>query len=992
MKLRVDYYSKWSLVAMILMMCSYTFAQRTITGTVTDQETGDPLIGANILVVGTSVGTVTDLDGTYSLNVPEGSNQLEFSYTGYAAQRITLGDSDVVNVALSAGELLEEVVVVGYGTVKKNDATGAVVAITEKDFNKGIINSPEQLLQGRTAGVQIGATSGEPGGGINIRIRGTSSVRSGNNPLFVVDGVPLGGDNVTAGSDQLPDVGAGDRSTSRNPLNFLNPEDIESISILKDASAAAIYGSRGANGVVLITTKKGASGRTGLSYSGSVSVSSITKKYDILSADEYRDAVAALGGDLTILDKGANTDWQDEIFRTSVSNQHNISYGAGTENSNYRLSFSYLDQQGIVENTGLQRYTGRINSSHKFFNDRVTLSSQLTIGNVQNQYAFLSEDAGFEGDLIGAALTANPTQPIRDDKGELIQPGNDQRNPVAMLELVRDREANTRVLGSIAADVKLFEGLTYRLNVGIDRSESTRNQALSRDLNINNVRSNGGRANIVDLFSYSELVEHTLNFNREVGNGNLDVIAGYSFQRFENSNHRIEAQQFRTSDLGQMINNLASADFNQFPNAFRTFSSRSADKLQSYFGRANYSLAGKYLFTATVRADGSSKFGEDNKYGVFPSFAVGWRLSEEDFIPDVFYDLKLRLGWGVTGNQEFPGGQALDRFRYNDSGVLERASVADPGLQWEETTQFSAGLDYAFANGRVTGALDFYRKVTTDLLLRLNTAQPSALDFYWTNLDADVINTGVEFSINTIVADKSNFGFDVGFNISYNDNVVEGPIGLINTGEIDGQGLTGAFAQRIANGQPLYSYYLREFEGFDSEGINIYADNESITFVGKDPLPDVTAGLSMNFRYNRFDLNMFFNGIFGQWIYNNTANAYFTKGALNNGRNVSTDVVGSAESALNSPDASTRFLENGSFVRFQNFSLGYTFNTAGSSIFNNLRLNITGQNLFVITDYSGQDPEVSGNKSIDDIPSLGIDYTPYPRARILTLGVNLNFK
>lgn len=992
MKLRVDYCSKWALVLVAVAMSSFAFAQRTITGTVTDETNGDPLIGANILVVGTSSGTVTDIDGTYSLSVPAGSTELEFSYTGYSAQRVTIGTSNVIDVALSPGELLDEVVVVGYGTVKKNDATGAVVAITEKDFNKGIINSPEQLLQGRTAGVQVGATSGEPGGGINIRIRGTSSVRSGNNPLFVVDGIPLGGGNVTADNGQLPDVGGGDRSTARNPLNFLNPDDIESISILKDASAAAIYGSRGANGVVLITTKKGASGRTGLAYSGSMSLSSITQKYDLLSADEYRDAIRSTGGDLAALDKGSNTDWQDEIFRTTISQQHNVSFGAGTENSNYRMSFSYLDQQGIVENSGLQRYTGRINSSHKFFNDRVTLTSQLTLGNVQNRYPFLTDAAGFEGDMLGAALIANPTQAVRDSKGELIQPGNDQRNPVAMIELIRDREANTRILGSIAADVKIFDGLTYRLNVGIDRSESTRRQALSRDLIMNNVNANGGRANIVDLFAYSELMEHTLNFNRELSNSRIDVVAGYSFQRFENSNHRIEAQQFRTSDLGQMLDNLTSADFNQFSNAFRTFSSRGIDKLQSYFGRANYAIAGKYLFTATVRADGSSKFGEDNKYGVFPSFAVGWRLSEEDFIPDVFYDLKLRLGWGVTGNQEFPGGQAIDRFRYNDDGNLERASVADPNLQWEETTQFSAGLDYAFANGKVSGAVDFYRKVTTDLLLRLRTAQPSALDFFWTNLPADVINTGVEFSINTIIADKSNFGFDVGFNISYNDNVVEGPIGLINTGEINGQGLTGAFAQRIADGQPLYSYYLRTFDGFDSEGINIYANSEAVTFIGKDPLPEVNAGLSMNFRYKRFDMNMFFNGIFGQWIYNNTANANFTRGALASGRNVSPDVLNSPESPLNSPDASTRFLENGSFVRFQNFNLGYTFNTAGSSVFNNLRISLTGQNIFVITEYSGQDPEVSGNKSLDDVPSLGIDYTPYPRARIFTLGVNLNFK
>ncbi len=989
MKFRVDYYYKWSLVVLIVAMCSYTYAQRTVTGTVTDQETGDPLIGANILVIGTSSGTVTDIDGSYSLNVPEGSNVLEFSYTGYSSQRITLGASDVVNIALSAGELLEEVVVVGYGTVKKNDATGAVVAITEKDFNKGVINSPEQLLQGRTAGVQVTTASGEPGAGANIRIRGTSSVRSGNNPLFVVDGVPLDGGNVSSGG--AGNFGGGGQS-ARNPLNFLNPDDIASISILKDASATAIYGSRGANGVVLITTKSGASGNTGLSYSGSMTLSSITQKYDLLSADEWRTAFAATGGNLAEADFGGDTDWQDVIFRNTLSNQHNVSYGSGTANSNYRISFSYLDQQGIMENSAMQRYTARINTSHKFLNERVTLSSQLTVGNVQDENPWVTDRAGFEGDILGAALNANPTRPIFDDKGEFLQPGNDQRNPAAILEYIRDRTATTRVLGSISADVKIAEGLSYRMNVGVDRAESTRRQAASSLLNIADIQNNDGRANLLNDFAYSELIEHTLNFNREFSNSNVNAVVGYSFQKFERRFNSIQAQRFRTTDVNIMLNNLESADFNNNADAYRAFSNFGIDNLQSFFGRVNYSLANKYLFTATLRADGSSRFGSENQYGYFPSAAFAWRLSQEDFIPDLFYDLKLRVGYGITGNQEFSSGEAFDRRRYQGDGSLTQVSFANENLQWEETSQINFGLDYAFSNGRISGSVDFYRRVTSDLLLRLTSAEPAPQPFTWTNLDADVINTGVEFMINTVIVDKSDFGFDVSFNATYNDNIVEGPIGLINTGEINGQGLTGAFAQRIANGQPLYSYYLRTFDGFDSEGFNIYADNEAITFIGRSPLPDVTAGLTLNFRFRNLDVSTFFNGVFGQYLYNNTANALFTKGALANGRNVTPEVANSNESILNSPDASTRFLEDGSFVRFQNLNIGYTFNTAGSSTFNSLRLFLTGQNIFTITGYSGQDPEVDVNKSLNNVPSLGIDYTPYPRARLFTLGVNVNFK
>ncbi len=1006
MKLKVNYFSKWLLVVMALGLCNFAFAQRAIKGTITDENTGEPLIGANILVVGTSTGTITDFDGTYSLNVPESGKQLEISYTGYTTKTVDIGPESTLDIQLSAGEVLDEVVVVGYGSVRKTDATGAVTSVTEENFNKGVVTSPEELIQGRAAGVQITSASGEPGAGINIRIRGTSSVRSGNNPLFVVDGVPLTGDES---SGEGTDSGLG-RSSARNPLNFLNPNDIASIDILKDASATAIYGSRGANGVVIITTKSGQAGSGSLDYSYSLGVASVANRYDLLGRDEFLAAYAEFNGQAAAatLDGGADTDWQDELFRTALTNSHNISYGGGNDKSNYRFSLAYFDQEGVVLNSDLKRISARFNGSRKFIDDRLTISTQLTVANNRDGNVPITDNAGFRGDLMGNILKANPTQSPRNADGTLNQSlgsfSATEPNPVAILELSKSFTKTLRALGNISGELKLTDGLSFKTVLGFDRSISERRDAYSRDLLSAGILGEG-RLYTTDVSLNNTLWENYFTYNKDFGGVSLTALAGYSYQSFEYAAKGFEMYGFRTSDLDLMINNMNSlevlnSDGVQQNAIVPRGSSSTKDELQSYFGRVNLGFASKYLFTFTLRADGSTRFGSGNQYGYFPSAAFKWRLIDEAWVPEVFTDLGLRVGYGLTGNQEIPHNRYQLRQRYNDwdideggninGGGLGSVAFENPDLKWESTSQINFGIDFGFLNNRVSGSIDLYRKNTNDLLFQVRSAQPAPNPFTWTNLDADVVNQGIELGLNIVAVDKSNFDWNIMANFAYNDNEVKNFAGLVNTGEISGQGLTGAYAQRIAEGQPLFAYFLRDFQGFDAEGISVYGDGDFQQFTGESPLPTINTGLTNSFTIGNFDLSIFFTGQFGHYIYNNTANAFFTAGSLANGRNVTTDVPGNGESNLNAPDVSTRFVENGSFVRLQNVSLGYNFDLK-SDVISRLRLYVTGQNLAVFTGYSGQDPEVNVNKAIDGVPSFGIDYTTYPRARTIVFGANVSF-
>ena len=963
----------------------------TISGRVTDSTTQQPLSGVQLQVVGTDRRTLTADDGNFLLSdVPAGVHQLRASRIGYGLHQeqvaVTAGATARVELALNPhAMMLDAVVATGYGTQSRRDATGSVVAITDQDFNKGVISSPEQLLHGRMAGVQVTMASGEPGAGANIRIRGTSSVRAGNQPLFVVDGVPL-----TGGASQ-PGVSYGAGTLSpRNPLAFLNADDIENISVLKDASAAAIYGSRGSNGVVLITTKRGTSGPS-MTVSSSMSVSSVAKRLDLLSASQYVSAGQAAGADPSVINFGGATDWQSQIFRTAVTQDHYLSYAERTASGAYHISLGYGAENGVIRKTSLDRLTARVNADRRLLDDRLKFELSLTGSRVNDTYAPVGNDAGFEGNLLGAALQANPTRPVFNPDGSYFQ-ATDWRNPMAMLAFIDDKAETNRILGSMGATFDLSSSLSYKLNVGYENTESVRRTGLDPRLagssGFTFLGTTNGRAEINNLYVQSGLIEHTLNLRHSVGSGSLDALAGFSYQRFENRGDWLRAEYFTTTAI-PLVDNVDGVN-NAANKAFTASSSRNVDELQSYFGRVNYNYRDRYLVTGNFRVDGSTKFGKNNRYGYFPSLAFAWRLLNENFfagLRDKFSDLRLRVGYGKTGNQEFESGVSLALFRTNNDGSLTQINNPNPDIKWESTGQWGVGLDYELSSGRLGGSFDYFNKNTTNLIFRKDYAQPAPVDYQWVNLPGNVINKGLEIAVYALPVTSSRLSWRVDYNMSFLHNVVRNLGTSLNTGAINGQGLSGAYAQRIADGQPLYAFYMRTFAGFDANGLGVYANNEQLSFVGS-PIPKMTLGLTNTFTVGKLDVSAFLEGAFGHKIYNNTANAIFLKGNLRNGRNVTSDIAASPESPNNFGEASTRFLEDGDYVRFSNLSLGYSV-PVGRLLrgVRNMRIGVTGQNLFVITKYSGYDPEVNTDKSINGVPSLGIDYTAFPRPRTFTFNV-----
>ncbi|WP_158826755.1 SusC/RagA family TonB-linked outer membrane protein [Mucilaginibacter lacusdianchii] len=992
-------YAKSLLCAAVSILCCLlfhpVFAQnRTITGKVTDSKDGSSLPGASVTVKGTSTGTVTQVDGTFRLSVPAGNVTLVVSSVGYERQEINVGSRTTINLALkgTTGNL-NDVVVIGYGTQRVKDATGSVASLGPKNFNKGVISSPEQLLQGRVSGVQVTPASGEPGAGVSINIRGASSVRSGNNPLYVVDGVPLDNGGTSGGLD----AGAG-TSSARNPLAFLNPADIENISVLKDASAAAIYGSRGANGVILITTRKGSKGQ-GIQFTANTSVSSPAKTYDLMSAADYVKYATAAGATASVIDKKGNTDWQDVIFRTAISQGYNLGYGNAGKSTTYRFNFGYDNQQGIVENSSLKRLTGRLNASQNLFGDKVRIDLNFTASNVKNRYAPISDNAGFEGSLIGAALLSNPTYPIKNPDGSYFNNSDANfRNVANMLEYINDRDNLNRYLTNLSGTWKIVKNLSYKVNFGYDNNTAKRetfmdsrligytgSQSIRSSASIPQVTGNG-RGIEQNLKLRSTIIEHTLTYDKTVGKHAINLLGGYSYQNFKNYsfNNIAYGQKDKTTQASSLD------DFNTRP--FAAFGDSSKYELQSYFGRANYTYNDKYFLTFTFRADGSSKFGANNKYGYFPAGAFKWRISNESWAPKrAFDDLSLRLNYGLTGNQEFPPYASLAVSQYQLNGSTTVISNASPTLKWETKTQYGLGLDFAIAGGRLSGTVDYFHNSLKNVLFLQVYAQPSASTQRWVNLPGNIINKGVDYSLNFQAIKSRNFNWEIAYNGTYTQNTIKN-FGnrVIITGDINGQGLSGAYSQVIRDGYPLGSFYLPTWTGYDANGISTYANDGQSSIVGS-ALPKFTQGLTNNFTYGRWNASIFINSSTGFVIYNNTANAYFLKGSLKNGRNVTYDAATSAENPLNSGSVSTRFLEKGDFVRLSNVNIGYTFATGSMKGIRSLRVSVTGQNLALITGYKGLDPEVNTNKSRDNVPSRGIDYTAYPNARTFTLGINAGF-
>jgi iron complex outermembrane receptor protein len=989
------------LMVFLTMLCTSLTYSQDVSGTVSDAS--GPLPGASVLVKGTTKGAQTDFDGKFTIKNAGSNAVLVFSYIGLKSQEVNVAGRSNVNVTLKEDSAeLKEVVVIGYGSVKKKDATGAVDQLSSKSFDNVGAPNPADLLRGKVAGVQVTQSSGEPGAAASIRIRGNSSIRSGNGPLIVVDGVPLDGGDVSPGND----VGLGSQS-ARNPLNFINQNDIESMTILKDASSTAIYGSRGANGVVVITTKKSKSKESQLSYSNSFTFSSVASNLELMSANEF----VANGGK----DNGSRSyDWKDAIMRNAFSSNHDVSFTKSTENSSTRVSIGASNTEGIVNKTGLDKYTFALNNSNDFFGGALKVDTKVNYSNMRDQAALISNDAGFIGNLIGAAMYWNPTDKLTNTDGSYnMSPNggtginNSFLNPALLSDAYTDYTNTNKLLASIKSTVKINNNLNYQFLFGVETSNSTRKSQLSPGIQIQNVAQatptgssvvKYGQAGVTQIERLNRTFEHTLNYNKTFNDNFIfDALAGYSYYDYTASGSNFSAKGFDPKQTN-LIDNIEGG----LQNEFRASSFRNRNELQSFFTRVNATLYKDFLITASFRSDGSTKLGANNKYGAFPAVGLGYKVFEDK--AGLVNSLKLRANYGITGNQEFAVNSAVARASYGNNGSLNVDSNANEDLKWETTTSSGLGLDFSLLNNRLTGSVDYFMRDTENLIFPVPSAasQPGPPSPRFVNLPGNLINNGFEVSANYKLIDSDQLTWDIAANASFLSNTMENFAGFIQAGALNGQGLTGAFAQVVTNNEPIYSYYMYEFRGYDSNGASIYADAAGADaslglaakkLVGKQGLPKMNLGFSTNVTYKNFDAAVSFYGAFGHYLYNNTANAYFFKGAFNGGRNVPASVATSPQDAGDPNSPSTKYLEKGDFLRMGNLTLGYTFTgaTLEKLKIKSARFFVNGQNLLLFTNYSGFDPEVNTDKSLNGVPSAGIDYLSYPRSKAFALGLNVTF-
>lgn len=967
-------------LGILLMSASSIWAQRKISGTVTDATTGDALIGANILVVGTSDGTVTDLDGKYTLDVPAGFNRLQFSYTGYTTLEISFGTSDVLDVQLSAGELLEEIIVVGYGTTKKTDLTGSVASVTSRDFIKGNIATPEQLVNGKVAGVQITSNGGAPGSGSRIRIRGGSSLNASNDPLIVIDGVPL--DNAGI-------------SGSANPLSLINPNDIESFNILKDASATAIYGSRASNGVIIITTKKGMrDSKLQVNFSSLFSSATKAGTVEVLSADEFRSIINRVGSTAQkALLGAANTNWQNEIFRTALSSDNNLSLTGAVAGIPFRASGNYLSQQGILKRSDMDRFSGSLGLSPVLLDDKLKIDINLKQTSIKNFFA----NTG----AIGSAVSFDPTQAVTgseyDGYFEWLDPATGKpntlapRNPVALLNNVNDESTVNRFIGNAQIDYRFhfFPDLRANLNIGMDQSTSEGNVLIPETAAAAFTRSGQIAAYTQD--KQNQLLEFYLNYSKELTalKSRIELMGGYSWQDF--------------------ISEGTYLDKNSKGDVFADTEYKTQNTLVSFFGRANYALMDRYLVTFTLRRDGSSRFSPETRWGLFPSAAFAWKISEENFLKDngVLTNLKLRLGYGVTGQQDigsdypylarFTPGEPTAQYQFGNTFIPTlRPEGYDANIKWEETQTYNAGIDFGFLEGRFDGSIDYYFKETKDLLATIPVPAGSNLtNFILTNV-GNIRNSGVELSLNANVLNTDRFNWNAGFNITLNKNEITN---LSKVQDPNAQGiLVGGIAGGVGNtiqvhsvGYPTNAFYaLRQVydatSGAPIEGLYVDENRDGKFTLDdryryKSPDPRVYLGFTSQFTYDKLSLSFVLRSNLGNYMYNNvnSERGVYRNLTLNNIlRNGSPDLL--ATNFTNNQYFSDYYIENASFLRLDNVTIGYNAGSVLNSK-SNLQLSLIGQNLLTVTKYSGLDPEIPG----------GIDNNFYPRPRTISFGLNLNF-
>ena len=980
---------------MMTLIVQGVWAQvRTVTGTVSDGK--DPLIGVTVQVKGNAkVGTITDVDGKYSIEVTSPGTILVYSYVGYQTTEKMVGQNSRLDVVMKADDKsLDEVVVVGYGTMKKSDLTGSVSQLKAEDFKSGSNLSAQQLMQGAFAGVNIAQNSGKPGGSTTIRVRGGTSVNASNDPLYVIDGVPIdanagsGQSNISTYNNDFFD------QESANPLSMLNPNDIESIDVLKDASATAIYGSRGANGVIMITTKKGKAGVQQLNYGYSIGFSNAAKKLDMLSGDEYRKVCKDLN--LPLNDGGENHNWQDEIMHTGLQQSHYLSFMSGGEYTNYRASLSYNNNGGIMRGARNESYSGRVNINHSALDGKLKFVLNMNYGETHSNQAPTSSTVGSEmgSSMLYEAYVFNPTLPVYTSDGDYNDVRPYRVQPLSYIHELLDKRNNKRFIGNLKADWNFYKPFTFEVNIGYTNNSQDRNSYISKSNLLGD--GTGGRVTVQRLKDYSKLMELILKYNQQFGEHRIDAMAGYSYQYFWNEGLNTAAYGFQSDEFKWY--NLAAAKTIESITSYAE-----SNKLISFYGRANYSYANRYLFTATVRRDGSSRFGKDNKWGTFPSFAASWRITEEPFFKaDAISNLKLRASWGMTGNQEIGNYNAISTLGAQSWGYIfggDKTTVvlpqqyANPDLKWESTSQTDIGLDFGFLDNRIRGSIDWYYKKTKDLLLTVAVPSPSLITTQLANVGA-VRNTGIELELGFDIMRTKDFSWDATLNFASNKNKLTSLSNSKWSGDevlwapCNGQGLSGQYSQLIMVGEPLGTFYGKKFIGLDENGMEMYVNDGKSQIIGCAQ-PDFTYGITTNLRYKNWSLSLNFRGSQGNDVYNNTANNFMYLNSLP-GRNVLAAAVNSGISVNQAKTYSSQFIEDGSFFRLDNLTLGYDFKLPCLKI-TNARAYFTAQNLFCITGYDGLDPEVNTDTQGKGGSILGVDYLSYPRSRTFIFGVNVTF-
>ncbi|MFD2787707.1 SusC/RagA family TonB-linked outer membrane protein [Hymenobacter rubripertinctus] len=993
---------------------------RQITGRILSAGDQATLPGVTVLIKGTTQGVSTNGDGTFTLTTTEANPTLVVSYVGFAGQEVNVTGTAPITIRLTEQTTtLSDVVVVGYGTQRKRDITGSVASISAEQVAETPITRPEQILQGRVSGVQVTQTSAEPGGDISIRIRGTNSISSGNEPLFVVDGFP----------------GAGD-------LNSINPSDIESVEILKDASATAIYGSRGANGVVIITTKKGKDGRNAINFEAYTGIQVVRRKYELMNAREFaqylNDVNSESGGTLPqpyragqIDSLGEGTDWQDEILRTARMSNYQLGFNGGNNGTRYNLSLNYFDQEGIILNSGFQRGTMRLNLDRKISN-KLSFSLTSQIAGTFEKRAFVNSSGGSNGGVLLDALRISPIIPVRDATGEYTFSATplpyveNVGNPVAYALKAKDHRTTARGLFNLAGNYEIIQGLTLRSTAGLDYRTTQIDIYRPNDIFLG--RLNKGLATRGEVNQYSWLNENTLTYDTKINENNaLNVVGGLTFQKFFGNDFSVSNTNFFTNTLGSDNISLGAS-------LLTPGSGRYSNALASYFGRVNYRLFEKYLFTFTMRADGSSRFGPNNKWGYFPSAAFAYRLIDEPFMQGLtaLSDLKLRATYGITGNQEINNYQSLQR--YDVAGYaggntrlvgLAPQNIGNPDLRWESTSSSNVGLDIAFLKNRISFTTDAYYKKTTDLLLQV--AVPRTTGFQTILLNAgSVENKGLEFALNTTNFDAPQFGWTTNLNLSLNRNKVldlngefERPVGQSSSSLFVGSGV--GFTSILRVGEPIGSFYGYQSAGLwqsqdeitasgitrptyrpgDPRYVDQNGDNQ-ITSADRviigNAQPKFIYGATNNVRYGGFNLSVFVQGVQGSDVLN--LNRYELESGLTGTNklksvtnrwtpsNTDTNIPRAGSTVRRSTGIISDYVENGSFVRLKTVTLGYTVPKFSGPI-KSASVYVTAQNLVTWTKYSGYDPEV--NSFGRDNLSLNTDYNAFPSTRTFIVGVKMGF-